>query len=259
MTPILDASIVIPTFRERDNLQLLLPTLFDVLRRAALVAEVIVVDDDSRDGTDELCGTLAAKNSVRLITRRGERGLATAVLHGLREASGEICVVMDADHSHPPHAVPQLVEAARSTTCDVAIGSRYVDGSAVDPNWSRFRRLNSSIASRLARGLTDASDPMAGFFAIKRTTISAAKTLRPLGYKILLELLVRCDCRRIVEIPIAFQDRARGESKLSLMQQGLYLRHLARLYTARLLGPWPTRIRPSRDQQPPAAPKRRAA
>lgn len=228
-----ELSIIIPTYREKDNLSRLLPSLFGVLDRAGLAAEVIVVDDDSRDGTGALCERLTTVHRLRLITRRDERGLATAVLRGLREARGEICVVMDADFSHPPGAVPALVAAVRSPECDLALGSRYVAGGAVDPNWSWFRRFNSQVASLLARGLTDAADPMAGFFAIKKATLSRAATLRPLGYKIALELIVRCQCRNIVEVPIAFQNRTIGQSKLTLSQQWLYLRHLGRLYVVR--------------------------
>ncbi len=228
-----EVSVIVPTYCERENLTRLLPTLATVLRQARLEAEVIVVDDDSRDGTEQLCSCLAAAQAVRLITRRDERGLATAVLRGLREARGEVCVVMDADFSHPPERVPDLVAAARLPGCDMAIGSRYVAGGAVDANWSWYRRLNSRVASWLARGLTRAADPMAGFFAIKRATLARATELRPVGYKIALELIVRCDCREIVEVPILFRDRAAGESKLSMTQQWLYLRHLGRLYAAR--------------------------
>lgn len=230
-----EVTVVIPTFRERDNLAILLPRLFRVLRKHALTGEVIVVDDNSRDGTDQLCDQLAAGNPLRLLIRRDERGLATAVVHGLRLAHGEICVVMDADLSHPPEFVPALVEAARSPACEMAIGSRYMHGSSIDPNWSLFRRLNSKIALLLARGLTPSSDPMSGFFAIAKSTLERADNLRPLGYKIALELIVRCECRAIAEIPIAFEDRENGESKLSAHQQLLYLRHLARLYSVRYL------------------------
>ena len=155
-------------------------------------------------------------------------------------------------------AVPKLIEAAESPSCDLAIGSRYVAGGAVDPDWSWLRHINSKVATLLARGLTDVSDPMAGFFAIKRDTLAQAKVFRPLGYKILLELIVRCDCRRVVEIPIAFQDREIGESKLSLAQQWLYLRHLGRLFAARYLGTQTAAKLPKPDQSitPPA---RRAA
>jgi len=236
MTPSVEVSIIIPTLRERASLERLLPRLFAVLQAANLAAEVVIVDDDSRDDTDSLCRELAKHHALRLVTRTEERGLATAVLRGLSEAAGEICIVMDADSSHPPEAVPALVEAARSPFCDVAIGSRYTRGGSADENWGWFRRLNSSFATLLARGLTRAADPLAGFFAIRRVTFDrAAPTLRPLGYKILLELIVRCDCRRVVEIPIRFQDRTIGKSKLSIAQQWLYLRHLARLYAARYL------------------------
>jgi dolichol-phosphate mannosyltransferase len=254
-----DVSIVIPTFREQENLQRLLPALFDILHQAGRVAEVVVVDDDSRDGTEELCQRLSANYPLRLYIRRGERGLATAVLRGLQLATGNVLVVMDADFSHPPEAVPALLAAAESPECDLAIGSRYVAGGALDPNWSSLRRLNSYLATLLARGLTDASDPMAGFFAIRRETLARAKTLRPLGYKILLELVVRCNCRRIVEIPIMFQDRISGESKLSLTQQWLYVRHLARLYAARYLDRRTASKAASLDEPAIAAPVRRAA
>jgi len=228
-----DVTVVIPTFGEHDNLARLLPSLFAILQQARLDAEVIVVDDDSRDGTEALCERIAKVHVLRLITRRDQRGLATAVLCGLREARGEVCVVMDADFSHPPEAVPALLAAVSSPGCDMAIGSRYIAGGSVDQNWSWFRRLNSRVSTWLARGLTNAADPMSGFFAIRSDTLARAAALRPLGYKIALELIVRCDCRNIFELPIQFRDRTAGESKLSLGQQWLYLRHLARLYLAR--------------------------
>lgn len=228
-----EVSIIIPTFRERDNLERLLPALALVLRRARIDGDVIVVDDGSGDGTEELCASLAKEYPVSLFSRYQERGLATAVLVGLRAARGEICVVMDADFSHPPEAIPRLVSAARLPDCDMAIGSRYVAGGALDPNWSWARRWNSRIALLLARGLTPAADPMAGFFAIRKETLTRAAEFRPIGYKIGLELIVRCDCRRIVEVPITFQDRSLGESKLSVVQQWQYLRHLGRLYLAK--------------------------
>jgi dolichol-phosphate mannosyltransferase len=118
----------------------------------------------------------------------------------------------------------------------MVIGSRYVRGGGVHAGWSWFRRFNSRVATLLARGLTNAEDPMAGFFAIRKSTLAQAADLRPIGYKIALELIVRCDCRDVVEVPILFQDRSAGESKMSLRQQWLYLRHLGRLYAARYLG-----------------------
>jgi dolichol-phosphate mannosyltransferase len=231
-----DISVVVPTFREQSNLLQLLPELYEILANSNLHGEIIVVDDDSRDGTDTLCQHLSEHYPLRLIVRRNERGLATAVLRGMNEAKGEIIVVMDADLSHPPKVVPALVKAAQAPHCDVAIGSRYTRNGSVDPKWSCFRRLNSSVATLLARGLTDAADPLSGFFAISKATLSRAQSISPIGYKILLELIVRCECRKIVEIPIAFRDRKLGISKLSFTQQWLYLRHLARLYVHYYLG-----------------------
>jgi dolichol-phosphate mannosyltransferase len=229
-----DVSVIIPTYRERDNLARLLPALFGVFHEAGLAGEIIVVDDASDDGTEDLCVILGTVKAVRLITRREERGLATAVVRGLASAQGDICVVMDADFSHPPDAVPKLVSAVRDGRCEMAIGSRYVSGGAVDENWGWFRRANSRVATYLAKGLTRISDPMAGFFAIRRDVFARAGKLRPLGYKIALELLVRCDCRHVAEVPIRFQDRAIGESKMTVRQQWLYLRHLGRLYAYKL-------------------------
>jgi dolichol-phosphate mannosyltransferase len=254
-----EVSVIIPTLRERENLALLLPRLFNVLDAANLNAEVVVVDDDSRDGTDLLCAEIAKQHPLRLLTRQGERGLATAVLKGLNESTGEICAVMDADASHPPEMVPALVDAARSPFCDVAIGSRYVRGGSADEKWSIFRRINSRAATLLARGLTRVADPMAGFFAIRRAQLNRAKKLCPVGYKILLEVIVRCDCRRIVEIPIHFYDRELGTSKLSVAQQGLYLKHLARLYVARYLPAWADRAPAGSPQPRRELPQRKSA
>ena len=226
----MDVSVVIPAYREASNLVVLIPQIAEVLAAAGLHGEIIVVDDDSRDGTMAVCAELSRTAPLRLITRTDERGLATAVVCGLRAARGDVLLVMDADLSRPPEAIPALAVECRKPSVDFVIGSRYASGGSVDQTWSKFRRWNSTIATLLARGLTDASDPMAGFFAIRRATLARGAELRPLGYKIGLELIVRCGCQAVREIPIAFQDRLHGESKLSLAQQWLYVRHLGRLY-----------------------------
>lgn len=226
-------SIVVPTYQEVENLAELAARLFAFISIAQLKAELIVVDDNSKDGTIELCEELAEMYPVRLVTRTKERGLATAVIRGLQEATGEYIVVMDADLSHPPMSVPSLLTPLETDEADFVIGSRYVDGGSIDESWSFFRRLNSRIAGWLARGLTTAKDPMAGFFAIRRDTPGGLPKLNPCGYKIGLELMVRCGCDRIVEIPIHFEDRQYGESKLNLREQGLYIQHLFRLYAFR--------------------------
>ena len=222
-------SIVIPTFHEADNLVELIPRISWALREAAIDKEIIVVDDNSRDGTEEVCQTLAESDDVRLVVRQRERGLATAVLHGLAQAKGKVLLVMDADLSHPPEKLPELV-AAIERGADFVIGSRYVEGGTTEEDWGLFRWLNSRIATLLARPLTSAKDPMAGFFALPREIYQRASDLDPIGYKIGLELIIKCGCRRIREVPIRFADRARGESKLCLREQWNYLKHLKRLY-----------------------------
>ena len=225
-----DLDIVVPTYREAANLPELAERTFAALDQAGIEGTLYVVDDDSRDGTDEVCANLASRYAVKLITRVGERGLATAVLRGIESSSGRVILVMDADLSHPPEKIPELYGPVAAGDADFAVGSRFIDGARVDGDWSLFRWLNSKIASLLAAGLTELSDPMSGFFAFPRSALEAAPQLSPVGYKIGLEICTKCRCQRLTEVPIHFEDRWRGESKLTLEQQILYLRHLRRLY-----------------------------
>ena len=138
---------------------------------------------------------------------------------------------MDADLSHPPEKIPELVSALNQRQADFVIGSRYVEGGATDQSWGWFRKWNSRVATWLSRPFTSARDPLAGFFAIKRQTyLKAHQILNPVGYKIGLELIVKCRCRNVVEIPIEFTDRVAGSSKLSFKEQLRYLKHLKRLF-----------------------------
>ncbi|MCL4112911.1 UNVERIFIED_CONTAM: hypothetical protein GTU68_045046 [Idotea baltica] len=224
-------SVIVPTYQEAVNLVHLLPRIAHAIESAGIVGEIIVVDDNSRDGTVAVC-EVAGQNvdcSIRLIVRTKDRGLATAVLAGMDQANGDVLVVMDADFSHPPESIPDLVNALTGRV-DFVFGSRYVKGGAVSDDWGALRWLNSKVATLLARGLTSAHDPMAGFFAISKDTYRSAESVNPLGYKIGLELIVRCKCQQVAEVPIQFVDRQHGESKLDLKQQVLYVQHLLRLY-----------------------------
>lgn len=225
-------SVIVPTFQEAENLRLLAGRVFAALQKAGIPGELIVVDDDSGDGTDAVADELARSYPIRLVVRRGERGLSSAVLRGLSEARGEWLFVLDADLSHPPERIPDMLALLRSGQADFVIGSRYVEGGRT-LDWSWFRRLNSAVATLLARPLAAVRDPMAGFFGLHRSTWQQADALNPIGYKIGLELLVKGRCRRVVEVPIEFSDRLHGRSKLTLRQQLLYLVHLARLYRYR--------------------------
>ena len=227
-------TVVVPTYHEFDNITALVARLDAVRRSAGLNLEVLLMDDDSRDGSAELVDSLAMP-WVRLVTRTSERGLSASVLDGIRRSKGDYVVVMDADLSHPPEKIPDMLAALDGA--DMAIGSRFTAGGTIDDKWGPFRWLNSRVASLLARPLTTAKDPMSGFFAMRRSTFESGKAFNPVGYKIGLEFIVKCRCRRIAEVPIHFADRQHGESKLTMKEQLRYLQHLRRLYIYRY-GTW---------------------
>lgn len=221
-------SVVVPTYREVENLPCLIDRIAKVRHDYHLDLELLIVDDDSRDGTVELVAS-RPEECLRLIVRTGTRGLSQAVLEGLRQAQGEVLACMDADLSHPPESLPAMLEQVQAGA-DLVVGSRYVQGATTADDWGILRRLNSQVATLLARPFTRIRDPMAGFFALPRTTYESSSDFNPVGYKIGLELMVKCHCKRVVEIPIKFEDRKFGKSKLSLKQQLLFLKHLRRLF-----------------------------
>lgn len=223
-------SIVVPTYREALNIEPLVHRTFAALGEAGLDAEMIIVDDESGDGTEEVVGRLAKNFPIRLLSRKTERGLASAVLHGFAHAKHDVFVVLDADLQHPPESIPALIAPLVADKADFVIGSRYAPGGEINTHWTRRRRLNSRIANLLARPLLSVHDPMSGFFALRRDTWRRAGDITPIGYKIALELAVRARCKRCAEIPITFDTRHAGHSKLSLRQQLHYLRQLTRLY-----------------------------
>jgi dolichol-phosphate mannosyltransferase len=146
-------------------------------------------------------------------------------------ARGKLLCVMDADLQHPPERLPALLDPLRTGEADFVLGSRYMPGGSTEAEWGLFRKFNSQLATLLARPFAGkTTDPMAGFFALKRDSYVAATNLTPLGYKIALELMCKCRVKTVKEIPIHFGMRAKGKSKLSLKQQFRYLEHLSRLY-----------------------------
>ena len=196
--------------------------------------ELVIVDDNSPDGTAELALELSRHYPIRVIKRPGKLGLATAVVEGFKHARGEVLVVMDADLQHPPELVPELVRKVLYEGYDIAIASRYVKGGRIE-GWSFTRRIVSKGAILLAHLLVPRTrgikDPVSGFFAIKRSVIEGVE-LNPIGYKILLEILAKGRWTRVVEVPYTFKPRTRGKSKLSAKEIVNYLRHLLRLMTA---------------------------
>ncbi|MBS0196711.1 MAG: polyprenol monophosphomannose synthase [Planctomycetes bacterium] len=225
-------TIVVPTYREAENVVPLLSRIGAAVLPVVKDLEVIIVDDDSNDGTCERVAE-SGLSWARVDVRRGERGLSSAVIRGCRSASREAIVVMDADLSHPPEAIPDMLRALQDGA-DFVIGSRYVAGGSLDPTWGVSRRIKSRVATLLARPLTSVSDPMSGFFALRRETFLAAKALDPVGFKIGMELMTKCRCEHISEVPIHFSERVRGASKLDMSEQLRYLRHLSRLWAFRM-------------------------
>lgn len=231
-------SVIVPTFREAENLAVLIPRLQQVFTDAKVTGEIIIVDDNSPDETVVVVQRAARDSSVRLLVRQNERGLSSAVIAGMRAAEGDVLLCMDADMSHPPEDIPRLFRQVAMTpngrAADFVIGSRYISGGSTETGWGLGRWLNSKVATWLAWPLASVRDPMAGFFALPREAFQrAAERLDPIGYKIGLELLVKTDASTVIEVPIEFRNRLHGESKLSLREQLNYLRHLVRLYRFR--------------------------
>jgi len=222
-------SVVVPTYNERENIRRVIQQCLDVL--AVEDTEVIVVDDDSPDGTWKVVRErFGTDDRVRVVRRREQSGLATAIARGFRESTAEYCTVIDADLQHPPGKIGALLGALEEGA-DVAIGSRYVDGGGIE-NWSWWRRVISGGASAVASGCVpearSLADPMSGFFAIRRSVVDGVD-LDPTGYKILLEVLVKGDYESVVEVPYVFRERERGDSKLSAGEYVAFLEHVLAL------------------------------
>jgi dolichol-phosphate mannosyltransferase len=167
------------------------------------------------------------------LVRTEERGLATAVIDGFNLSKARVCAVIDADGSHPVENLPDMITPILEDEADAAVGSRHAKGGAID-GWPWHRRLVSRVASLLASGLTTLSDPTSGYMALRRTLLDGV-TLAPVGWKIVLEVIVKLGSIRLIEIPITFTDRKLGKSKMSLREQFNYLRHLYRLYIFKFL------------------------
>jgi dolichol-phosphate mannosyltransferase len=227
-TPAPRITIVVPTFKAAESLPNLIDLVAHVRKTRELDIDLVIVDDNSRDGSVEIVRS-RPETWVQVIVRTFDRGLSQAVLEGLRRAHGEILVCMDADVIHGPDALPQML-AKLEAGADFVLGSRYVVGRSTSDNWGFFRWLISRVATWLARPLTAAHDPMGGYFALRRSTFETGRDLNPIGDKIALELIVKCGCERVVEVPVRFEDRRFGTSKITLKQQLLYLQHLRRLY-----------------------------
>jgi dolichol-phosphate mannosyltransferase len=228
-------SIVLPTYNESQNIVRMLDSIADTVSPYT-AAEIIVVDDNSPDGTADIAKIHARNISdkrklhVEIIRREGKFGLSSAIVAGLQYATGDLLVVMDGDFSHPPHVIPSIVETLEDSNCDIVVASRYIKGGSII-GWPFKRRLMSKGATKIAQyGLgIEVKDPVSGFFAFKRDIIDGVK-FDAIGYKMLLEILVKTKGARVKEVPYTFTNRSIGKSKLDAEVMYDYLRAVVRLY-----------------------------
>jgi len=229
-------SIVVPTYNEAAGIEQLITTLAGVFAEHQLDGEIIVVDDNSPDGTGAIVDGLAAKYPVRCLHRPGKMGLSSGVIDGWKFARHDSDAVgaMDADFSHDVNALPAMVAAVASGEYGLAIGSRYVPGGGIE-NWPLHRKITSLVAIALAKPLTPVRDITSGFFLVRRGALEGVE-LDPIGFKIGLEVIAKAHYGRALEVPYVFTDRVAGTSKLNQGEIFNYLRQLGRIYRARLFG-----------------------
>ena len=226
-------SLVIPTYNECANIKNIVRILSQLLDEAIPGDyELIVVDDDSPDGTWKVAQSLISDYpQLRVMRRTSERGLSSAVIRGWQAARGRVLGVIDGDLQHPPHVLLQLLSAIEQGA-DLAAASRHVEGGGVS-SWSVVRRFLSRGAQLVGLVLLPGvlgrvSDPMSGYFMVRRSSL-VGHTLYPQGYKILIEVLARGTIPQVAEVGYVFQERQEGESKVTWKQYVDYLHHLLKL------------------------------
>ena len=217
-------SIVVPTYNERDRLAALVDAIFDAYEQERVDGELVIVDDNSPDGTGALADELARRYRITVLHRAGKLGLGTAVVEGFAAASAPIVGVIDGDLSHPPRMLPRMLAVMQRRGADVVIGSRYIPGGGTR-NWGPGRLLMSRAACVLARGVTPVRDATSGFFLIRKELARGVR-ISAGGFKICLELLVRARPRTVVEVPYVFEGRTAGESKMNLREALGYIDQL---------------------------------
>ena len=223
-------SIVIPTYNESENILRLISEIEKNLPTSDFT-EIIVVDDNSPDGTGKLVEDCIIKKGIKakeknsshtknhilkVVHRTGKEGLIPAILDGVRQSSGTNVLIMDADFSHPPEVIPKMMSELKRNPNSIVIGSRYIEGGKV-VGWPARRKILSKGASTLARlglNVKNVKDPMSGLFALPRELIQNI-SIATKGYKILLEILVKNKENPVIEVPYTFTDRQSGKSKMS--------------------------------------------
>ncbi len=219
-------SIIVPTYNEKSNLS----ELTSRIRSLAKDAEIIIVDDNSPDGTADFARHLGLK----VLVRPTRQGLASAVIDGFKIARGDILCVLDADLSHPPEIIPEMLRMIKSEEADLVIGSRLVKGGG-SRDWTWYRRLFSQFARLPAQPLTGIRDITSGYFMLKKSVIDGVE-LNPIGFKICLEIIAKGKYKKAAEVPIIFADRQVGRSKMGAIEIAEYFLQLGLLYKDAMLG-----------------------
>jgi len=228
-------SIILPTYNESQNIVNILKLIRENIPKG-IYTETIVVDDNSPDGTgkiveDYILGIKKiAENTIDIIHRKAKNGLSSAILNGIQNAKGDTIVIMDSDLSHPPQIIPKMIEAFKQYQCDLVVASRYITGGNIQ-GWTTKRKIMSKIATVIAKkGLgVKTKDPMSGFFAFKKNIIKGLN-FDALGYKFLLEILVKSKDINVKEIPYTFENRKFGSSKLDSSIVINYFKSVWKLY-----------------------------
>jgi dolichol-phosphate mannosyltransferase len=216
-------SMITPTYNERENIPKLAAELFELIsKHPDIDLELIIVDDNSPDGTGGVADELSAKYPIKVILRAGKMGLGSAVMEGFKLSDREIVGVMDADLSHDPIIIPEMIYSLKEA--DIAIGSRFNDESSVE-NWRLDRKLISVTGVWLAKKLTKTADPLSGYFILHKKVLDKVSRTSP-GYKILLEILVKGTYSKTREIPFRFRTREHSVSKLNSKEYFLFLKQL---------------------------------
>jgi len=221
----LNLSIIIPTYNEKENIRILIDKIEQELLKNNIEGEIIIIDDNSEDGTGMIVeGAKKIYDNLIIKHRKGKLGLSSAVLAGFEIANHEIFCVIDADLSHPVEKIAVMYNLINNENFDLVIGSRYIDGGKII-GWNLKRKLMSRTATILARPFTKIKDPMTGFFMIKKKCLTS-KEFNCKGFKILLEILIKADYKNVKEIPITFINRKKGKSKANPKEIILYLSDL---------------------------------
>ena len=225
-------SLTVPTYNEKETIPVLAEKVFAALENTNITAELIVVDDNSPDGTADTAEALASKYNIKVVRRSGKLGLSSAVIAGWKASSGKILGVIDCDLSHDPNILPDMVYSITDGGADIAMGSRYEEGGGVE-NWPWFRRITSFTAIMMGRPICPVKDVTSGYMLMKKEVIDNVE-LDPIGFKINLEVLVKGNYNTVTEVPFIFRDRLAGQSKFNGGEIKNYLIHLCRLAQYRL-------------------------